>query len=74
MRVCVLCSLLAIMRPLGLPATRLAAIRGIARDFLAAPWREPREFKRACVHDEWQHMLPRIACSCPACPSTTHLC
>ena len=41
------------MRPLGLPSTRLAAVRGIARDFLATPWHDPREFKRECVEGGW---------------------
>lgn len=38
-------SMLEVMRPLGLPATRLAAVRGIARDFLASDWEDPAEFK-----------------------------
>lgn len=33
------------MHPLGLPDTRLAAVRGIARDFLATDWQDPSEFK-----------------------------
>ncbi|KAL4458027.1 hypothetical protein ABPG75_012892 [Micractinium tetrahymenae] len=49
-------SLLVVMRPLGLPATRLAAVRGIAHDFLATDWQDPSEFKHCgkFVSDSWR--------------------
>lgn len=49
-------SLLEVMHPLGLPDTRLAAVRGIARDFLATDWQDPSEFKHCgkFVSDSWR--------------------
>ena len=37
-------SLLAVMHPLGLGASRLAAVRSIAHGFLATDWQEPSQF------------------------------
>ena len=50
------CSLLEVVHPLGLQAIRLAAVRGLARDFLATEWQDPSEF-RGCgrfVADSWR--------------------
>jgi hypothetical protein len=45
-----------VVHPLGLQAIRLAAVRGLARDFLANDWQDPSEF-RGCgrfVADSWR--------------------
>ncbi|KAL4432866.1 hypothetical protein ABPG77_008192 [Micractinium sp. CCAP 211/92] len=49
-------SMLEVMHPLGLPETRLAAVTGIARDFLATDWQDPSEFKHCgkFVSDSWR--------------------
>lgn len=49
------CSMLEVIRPLGLPSARLGAITGLSRDFLAADWEDPSEFKGfgAFSADSW---------------------
>lgn len=45
-----------VIHPLGLQPTRLAAVRAVARDFLATDWQEPAQFK-GCgkfVTDSWR--------------------
>lgn len=46
----------AVIHPLGLQLDRLAAVRAVARDFLATDWQEPAQFK-GCgkfVTDSWR--------------------
>ena len=43
------CSLLEVIRPLGLPSVRLAAVQGLATGFLGADWEDPAEFKHWCA-------------------------
>jgi hypothetical protein len=46
----------AVIHPLGLQPTRLAAVRAVSRDFLATDWQEPAQFK-GCgkfVTDSWR--------------------
>jgi hypothetical protein len=49
-------SLLGVLHPLGLQATRLAAVRGVATDFLATSWSQPSDFKHCgrFVCDSWR--------------------
>ncbi|KAF8072716.1 Mbd4 [Scenedesmus sp. PABB004] len=49
-------AVMSLLQPLGLQATRLAAVRAVSRDFLATAWAEPSEF-RGCgkfVADSWR--------------------
>lgn len=48
--------MLEVLRPLGLQATRLAGVRGLASDFLAADWSDPSDFKHCgrFVRDSWR--------------------
>eukprot|EP00878_Enallax_costatus_P028967 GHUV01031336.1.p1 GENE.GHUV01031336.1~~GHUV01031336.1.p1 ORF type:complete len:157 (+),score=19.82 GHUV01031336.1:396-866(+) len=46
----------AVIHPLGLQPTRLAAVKAVSHDFLATDWQEPSQFK-GCgkfVADSWK--------------------
>ncbi|KAI3435504.1 hypothetical protein D9Q98_001570 [Chlorella vulgaris] len=48
-------SMLEVLNPLGLQATRLAAVQGVARDYIASDWQQPSDFRHcgAFVTESW---------------------